>query len=279
MGHSQGTGVLRRLIREEIDADPALRARLVSALLLGGNVLVKTGTDRGGDFEHVPLCTKARQFGCVVAYSTFLDDPPDNAIFGRAPTGPDPLTGQPPRDDVEVACVNPASLSANLAQPLTSYLTSEPFAAGLILVAIIQTYGGPTPAADTPWVQPADRYTGRCEHINGAHVFKVTPLGSARHLNAAPDPSWGLHITDVNGALGDLVALVNAQSGAYIAAHERPRLRLKARCNGKVRVLGRDRGVVRSVKVVKRGKHRVRARVTLDDGSRLTLRARVPRCN
>src|SRR4051794_23919110 len=40
IGHSQGSFVLRQLIKDEIESKPAVRHRMVSALLLGGNVLV-----------------------------------------------------------------------------------------------------------------------------------------------------------------------------------------------------------------------------------------------
>ena len=83
IGHSQGTYVLRRLIAEEIDRRPRVRRRLVSALLLGGNVLVRKGRDSGGDFEHVRACRSDRQFGCVVAFSTFNAPVPSDALFGR----------------------------------------------------------------------------------------------------------------------------------------------------------------------------------------------------
>lgn len=48
VSHSQGSFVLRKLIAEEVDGKPAVRRRMVSALLLGGNVFVKKGADRGG---------------------------------------------------------------------------------------------------------------------------------------------------------------------------------------------------------------------------------------
>jgi hypothetical protein len=41
IGHSQGTYMLRELVAREIDRRPAVRRRLVSALLIGGNVLVR----------------------------------------------------------------------------------------------------------------------------------------------------------------------------------------------------------------------------------------------
>ena len=49
-----------RLIRSEIDNNPAERSKLVSALLLGGNVLVPQGKDVGGIFANVPACRQDR---------------------------------------------------------------------------------------------------------------------------------------------------------------------------------------------------------------------------
>ena len=46
IGHSQGTLHLRKLIAEEIETQPAQKARLISGLLIGGNVLVAGGADR-----------------------------------------------------------------------------------------------------------------------------------------------------------------------------------------------------------------------------------------
>jgi alpha-beta hydrolase superfamily lysophospholipase len=62
IGHSQGTLVLRQLVAREVDAKPRVRALLVSALLLGGNVLVAQGRETGGDLRHVPACRSPRQF-------------------------------------------------------------------------------------------------------------------------------------------------------------------------------------------------------------------------
>src|SRR3954469_10972238 len=87
VGHSQGTFVLRQLIAKEVDAKPAVRRRMVSALLLGGNVLVKKGKTMGGDFQHIKACTSATQLRCVVAFSTFTPTPPADAVFGRAGLG------------------------------------------------------------------------------------------------------------------------------------------------------------------------------------------------
>ena len=86
IGHSQGSGVLTQLIKNEIDGKP-IQDRVVSALLLGTNVAVPAGKDVGGAFQKMPLCRAPNQTGCVIAYVTFRENapPPTNSFFGRAP--------------------------------------------------------------------------------------------------------------------------------------------------------------------------------------------------
>ena len=66
IGHSQGSFVLRQLIHQAIDPKKKVRRRLVSAILLGGDVTVAAGRNVGGDFKNIPGCTKTTQFGCVM---------------------------------------------------------------------------------------------------------------------------------------------------------------------------------------------------------------------
>src|SRR2546425_11834569 len=105
IGHSQGSFNLRQLIVDYIDDDPAIRSRLVSAILLGGNVLVKEDKTFGGEFQHVRGCTSARDIGCVIAFSTFGGPVPPNAIFGRV-SGP---LGGIDSGRLDVLCTNPAA--------------------------------------------------------------------------------------------------------------------------------------------------------------------------
>src|SRR5690606_2204549 len=63
IGHSQGAGMLSRLIAEEIDDEPLLRDRLVAAYILGSSVQVPECEVVGGDFENVPLCEEEDQTG------------------------------------------------------------------------------------------------------------------------------------------------------------------------------------------------------------------------
>ncbi|MTD43965.1 DUF3089 domain-containing protein [Conexibacter sp. W3-3-2] len=226
LSHSQGTRMLRKLVREEVDPSPALRARLASAVLLGQNVTVRRGDVRGGDFQQIPGCTTVGQASCVIAYSTFDDTPPDDARFGIVPRTDDFRSGFPVGDDFEVLCTNPASLGANERRVTTSLARTEPYP-GVLGLGLAGTYGGTPPTADTAWVRPAERYTARCERLGRAHVLDLGPVGSARALNPFPDATWGLHITDVNIALGDLVDLVGASVRTVVAGRARAAVRVR----------------------------------------------------
>ena len=202
IGHSQGAINLTRLIAEEIDHRPRVRRRLVSALLLGGNVTVDTGTDAGGDFDRVRACRSARQLHCVVAFSTFGEPAPADAVFGRTN-----------RVGEEVLCTNPAALrgGAGLLDPV---VPRAPFAPGTTIAAAVDATGFVRPPASTPWLAFPNTYSARCSFGGGADVLEVTPLDGAPALAPVPH-SWGLHTADGNIALGNLVRLVRRQAVEY----------------------------------------------------------------
>lgn len=208
IGHSQGSFVLRQLIREQIDARAALRRRLVSALLLGGQVTVRQGGDRGGDFASVPACRAATQTGCVVAYSAFTGPVPENARFGRV-GGTFDATRDP---GLEVLCTNPAALGGGTG-PLRSYSPTATFPGTIGAgIAILQ---GELPRVRTPWIAQRETYTGRCLNEGGASALHVDTVPGGRPLRPVPDATWGIHLADVNIALGNLVDLVRRQAAAY----------------------------------------------------------------
>jgi hypothetical protein len=247
IGHSQGTRMLRQLLRAEIEPDAAQRARLVSALLLGGNVTVRRGSVRGGDFARTPLCTEPGESGCVVAYSSFAEDPPSNSRYGRLDDDADGSFGFPEGPEYEVACTDPVALAGRRG-PLRLLVPTEPYAPGPIAAGIVVTNGGPPPNAPTTWVVPRDRATAGCRTINGAQVLRLEPTGDSRRPNPFPDPTWGTHLIDVNLALDDLVEIVGRQTETYL--EQPPRLRLTRRCvgAGRLRVaLSGDVGAVRDV--------------------------------
>ena len=111
VAHSQGSFILNRLIREEIDGKP-IQSRLVSAILLGTTLEVPKGKDVGGSFKNIPLCRAAAQTGCVITYASFRSTipPPANTLFGKVA---DP--------NMVAACTNPAALAGGSGE-LRAYL-------------------------------------------------------------------------------------------------------------------------------------------------------------
>jgi Protein of unknown function (DUF3089) len=203
IGHSQGTRVLSQLVSEQIDPNPAVRSRLVSAILLGGNVTVAQGQDAGGSFQNVPACRSPQQTGCVIAFSTFNAPVPTGATFGR--------TNAP---GLQVLCTNPAALGGGSA-PLKSVYPTEPFAPGTTIAAASAAVGVPVPPVSTPWVEVEGAFNGQCSSADNANVLQIAGVPGAPHLNAVPNATWGLHLVDANIALGDLVDVVHDQAKAF----------------------------------------------------------------
>jgi hypothetical protein len=221
IGHSQGALMLIQLIREQIDPDAAVRSHLVAAVLLGGNVLVPEGQTVGGSFTNVPACQSAIEVACVIAYSSFLQEPPANSFFGR-PTSP-LLGGGTPAPGMQVLCVNPALLSqTGGAGRLVPFAPTTPFPGKA---------APPAPSAATPWVSGPDEYTAQCRHENGASWLQVTldpglsekvvkELAARNELaEELIGSEWGLHLYDVNIALGNLVSTIAIQGQVYAFEH------------------------------------------------------------
>ena len=205
IGHSQGAAMLIRLIRQDIDPDPAQRRKIAMAVLAGGNVTIANGPRlggalTGGSFQHMPLCTRLGQRGCVIAYSTFPAEPPAFSLFGRAGAGVSALSGET-ESDRQVACVNPAALSGSpsAVAPLHPYVPSAQI---------------PTVNVTTPWASFPGRYRAQCRHSGTATWLEVTPTkqvaGQATLLRQDLGPAWGYHVVDITLALGDLVSDVAA---------------------------------------------------------------------
>jgi hypothetical protein len=211
IGHSQGAGMLTQLLSAEIDPNPKLRRRLVSAVLLGGNVTVAAGRDTGGDFQNIRACRRRDQTGCVVAYSTYDQPPPLNSLFGRVGGGESARTGE--GEGLEVLCVNPAAPGGGTGA-LQPYRRTTP------IPGPIGTLAGPLPAAPTPWVAYPRLYTATCESANGARWLQMSDVGGPtdprpRFQGSVLGPTWGFHLNDISVALGNLVDLVRRQARAH----------------------------------------------------------------
>ncbi len=202
IGHSQGSFILRELIAKDIDPNPALRKRLVSAIIMGGNVLVKTGSDIGGDFQHIPACQSDTELHCVIAFSTFDTPVVSGSLFGVSST-----PGE------SVLCTNPAALAGG-SGVLDPIFPSAPFAPSLIATGnALLNLKQPMPS--TVWGSEPGAYSATCSSANGANVLQITPNGGAQVPTPSPTPAWGLHLIDGNIALGNLVSIVSSESAAY----------------------------------------------------------------
>jgi hypothetical protein len=218
IGHSQGAGMLTQLVQHRIDDNPKVRRRLVSAILLGGNVTVAKGKDVGGSFQHVPACRSKRQSGCVIAFSTFGATPPPDAIFGR-PGGA--LSGGGSTADRDVLCTNPAALHGGT-KAVTAVAPAKPFAPGTSIGAATQAVGAPPQVeAKTAFIAFPRAYDAVCSDADGAHVLLITPRDGAPTPHPVPSATWGLHLLDGNIAQGNLVALVGDQARAFEAKRQR----------------------------------------------------------
>jgi hypothetical protein len=216
IGHSQGSLMLEQLIKEQIDTKASLRKQMVSAIVLGGNVLVPKGQREGATFQTVPTCLWVGETHCVVAYSSFLKEPPEGANFGRVNS---PLLGTPIPEEVaknlEVVCVNPSIAFQHLGPntgALFPYESTSPFPG--LLGEFVKA-----PTASTPWVSTPGQYTGQCKSVNGATWLQLTDVGGSKdtreQVQEVLGPLWGTHLVDVNIALGNLVLTVEAQSFIY----------------------------------------------------------------
>jgi len=206
IGHSQGSMNLGRLLQEEIDPNPAVRDRVISSILPGANVYVAKGRTVGGQFQNIPECESGSQLNCVIAYSAYLNEPPDTSSYGRVESGywinPNPRGNA---QDHEVMCVNPAELlGTDLLEPLAN----------------LDVFLG-TPEGEKPWLAIPDYYRGECRTVGDVSWLNVSRIdpGDPRPDLAGLIASGGgnLHLGDVNLALDSLVKVARMQTDAYLA--------------------------------------------------------------
>ncbi len=217
IGHSQGSGVLTQLIRNEIDGKP-VQSQIISALLLGTSLPVPKGKDVGGAFQHLPLCHSATQTGCVVTYASFRANvpPPANSRFGK--------TADP---NMASGCTNPAALSGGSGE-LHAYLSSG---GSIVNGASVEPKPWVTPPQPitTPFVSVPGLLTAECVSNDKGSYLAITVHGDPSDprvdditgdvvIGGQVQADWGLHLIDVNLAMGNLVDIVGQQGKAYLGA-------------------------------------------------------------
>jgi hypothetical protein len=221
IGHSQGSGELTQLLKDLFDDKP-LQKQLVSALLAGTQITVKKGSDVGGTFTSIPVCRKNAQFGCVIVYNSWrAPSPPGRDALGERTTDP----------QLENVCVNPANVGGGSGE-LKAYLASHD--RGFGNVAPQQPWVKNAPDIGTPFVQVPGMLTAACARNDAGAYLAVTVHADPSGIRADDfsgdvfthgqvRPRWGLHVVDVELAMGNLLDLVDAQSESWLAAQTKPK--------------------------------------------------------
>jgi hypothetical protein len=215
VGHSQGSGLLKRLIAEEIEGKP-VASKMLSAMLAGTNVAVPKGKDQGGDFKRTPVCRSAGQTNCVIAWTSFRETapPPVNSRFGRVPDM-----------EQETVCANPAALAGGM----TTLNARFPAGAGIgDLVAASPSWTKDNARITTASVAVPGLYSAQCVTVNGANVLsvrinadpmdpRIDDVGGDVRFGAFVAKDWGLHLIDISLVMQDMVDLVPVQLTAWKA--------------------------------------------------------------
>lgn len=207
LGHSQGTFMTTRLIRDHVESDPVLRERLIAALLIGGSVSVPPGELVGGTFASLPLCESAEQNQCVIAFRTYASE---------LPPGPGDQSSDAP--GLRVACTDPSALLGHdkLAASTFARQTAQPAA----FVPV-----DPGIAVDTPFVRYDALFAATCElDVDGNAYLSISFAPEPGDQRDNPidfglpvlSPSiLGLHVFDYQFPLGELLELVAIKAAAH----------------------------------------------------------------
>ena len=193
MGHSQGAHMTRRLLERVIDPDPALRARLIVGLLIGGDVL-------DGSFEAIAPCTTEAEPGCVIAYRTYAE-------------------GYPPSRDMEdgLTCANPTALGGGEGRSAGAYFPLFAHQPAFDVEHAVD------PSITTPFVLLRDLYASECIASGGGQYLEIRIRPGAGDTRTSPVPLdhalfnpniTGLHVLDYNYFLDDLRRVVAAKASA-----------------------------------------------------------------
>lgn len=205
VGHSQGAELVFDLLENEIAGAP-IADQLVAAHSIGIAEYLDPATST---FYGFPACDTSTRVGCVVTFASFraTNPPSSQAWFG----GSD--------GEKRSVCTNPANLAENENTALKTYLPAQSF-----MRPTPNDYGAPV---ETPFVTLPGLLSGECK-TNDTHDWLAIQVNGdpadPRPDNIEGDvvvggqvlADWGLHLIDVNLAMGDLIDLAASQSDAWL---------------------------------------------------------------
>ena len=209
IGHSQGADMIQTLLETDIIGTPA-EDLIVSVMPIGFSTYVDAETGAIGPFGP---CITQGQTGCLVSYVSFRETipPPESSLFGQ--TAP---------DGVRALCVNPAELSGDEGM-LDARLSTDGFF-GIETASFVNGEGVDTPYAAVPGLLSAE-----CVEGEGHTYLEVTVHGDPADprtddisgdviVEGEVSADWGLHLVDMNLAMGNLLKIVRAQGESRVAA-------------------------------------------------------------
>ena len=219
IGHSQGSLMLQMLIAREIEANPVVAGRMKLAIIPGFNVIVPQGKLVGGTFKKTPLCSRPGETGCAISYVSFREKnvPPASAMFGVADQA-----------GMTVGCVNPARPGAKVWVPLDSYWFTR---------SSLPVPGGPISwsadgAPATPFVRTEGLVSAKCinDGQRGYLWIRTNHKPGEKWTDRVGGevgalgmflPGWGMHLSDIYEAQGDLLCQVGEISARSRTAARR----------------------------------------------------------
>jgi hypothetical protein len=156
--------------------------------------------------------------GCAINFASFRANSPPHAdarLFGFS-AGP----------GLQAACVNPAALGGG-SGPLHAYLGSgtDPLIADGVQPG---PWTHPPKPISTPFVEVPGLLSAECRN-DGSHNYLAITIhptpGGARTETITGDvvvdghllEQWGLHLIDMNLAMGNLIEIVREEGRAYLA--------------------------------------------------------------
>ena len=164
-GHSQGSLHLLRLLKDEVAANPVLKARVIAVYAPGWPVSATADLPALG----FPACAAPDQTGCLLTWLSFAEDPDFSALRARFDAAPG-LTGIS-RRGTQILCTNPltGTATADPALPAANLGALTPNAdmtSGSLVAGTIGAHCMPSgvleiganPAGFTAYVLPGNNY-------------------------------------------------------------------------------------------------------------------------
>ena len=206
IGHSQGASMIYQMLENDI-VGSAAQDKLIAVHAIGYETVIDPET---GLASGLPVCASGSQAGCLVSFASFREPMPPSvdSFFGKN------------QDGKRAVCTNPARLNTDNG--------------GLKAFMPRQSLGRLKPsdygvAVDTPFVSLPGLLTAECE-ANDTHDWLAVSIHADPADPRADDipgdlvfdgkvvADWGLHLVDMNLAMGNLVELAKTESAAWQAA-------------------------------------------------------------